>query len=975
MLDRLLAPGADGDGDKPCSLPQGYGEAVGGYICSVIRSGGLVEREAELEELGSLLRSARDGRGGLAVIEGPPGIGKTGLLEALRDAATGEGLEVLAARGGDLERDLPFGVVRQLFELTLRKADAEHRALLLDGPAELAGSVLLDGDDVAGGSSSDRSYAVMHGLYWLTSNLAERSPLLLAVDDAHWADIPSLRFLYYLARRVEDLRLLMLVTLRPTEPEARAELAARMRAEPRATVLSPAPLSRTAVADLVRERLGREPAPEFCDACHVATQGNPFLLRELIAELRSDGIEPSTREAPTVSRLVPDAVARHVLARLLRLPADAQELARAVAVLGADVELRHAGQLAGLDEPAAGTAADALTRAQLLRVGPALEFVHPLIREATYADMAPGERTLAHERAARILDEAGAPASRVAAQLLHSATTDEPWAVEALRAAASDALARGGPESAVIYLRRAMRGPLDTGERADVIFELGAAEALIDGPAAAARLAEALDLAQEPERRAAIAAQLARHRFYEGSADDVLDICTSALSELGATDEDLRARLEAEVLLNAMFEPSHVGLAGELALRGMRAGEPEGLGAKALLASSAWVAALAGVPAAVVTPRAEQALRGGELMAEDNGGPTFICAALVLALAESELAIETCTAGLAAARASGNGYAFATNKTFTSRVRLFRGEVAQAVADGSEGLEASETYEIGIGPNYAGVFLADALMERGELDAATQALDRVAARGEVPASGHWHPFLDSRSRLLMLRGRTRDALEQTLECGRRYSALGATNPGWIAWRSRAAVCLTLLGEDPDRAGQLVDEELELARAFGAPRAIGRALRAKGLVADEPERLSEAVDVLEGSQGRLELAYALCDLGAALRRGGRRQDSRQPLRRAVELAHDCGATALEERAHQELLASGARPRRRPVTGVDALTPSELRVASMAAGGMSNREIAQDLFVSLKTVEMHLRRGYRKLDVSSRSQLPLALKGQG
>jgi DNA-binding CsgD family transcriptional regulator len=668
-------------------------------------------------------------------------------------------------------------------------------------------------------------------------------------------------------------------------------------------------------------------------------------------------------------------VARHVLARLLRLSADAQELARAVAVLGAEVELRHAGQLAGLDESAAARAADALTRAELLRAGPGLEFVHPLIREATYADMAPGERTLAHERAAWMLDAAGAPASRVAAQLLHCGVGGEPWVVEALRAAASDALSRGGPESAAIYLRRALREPLDAGLRADVVFELGRAEALVEGPAATARLTKALDLAHEPQRRAVIAVQLARHQFYEGNAGDVLAICQSALAELGRTDDDLRARLEAELLLNAMFEPSHIGIAGELAMRGMRAGEPEGIGAKALLAASAWVATLAGVPAAAVAPRAEQALRGGALMAEDNGGPTPICAALVLCLAESELAIDTCTAGLAAARASGNGYAFATNKTFTSRVRLFRGDVAQAVADGSEGLEATEAYEIGIGPNYAGVFLADALMERGELGAAEQVLDGVATPGEVPASAHWDPFLDSRSRLLLLRGQVREALEQTLECGRRYTALGATNPGWIAWRSRAAVCLTLLGEDRDRAAELVDEELELARTFGALRAIGRALRAKGMVADEPELLREAVEALEGSQGRLELAHALCDYGAALRRRGHRKDSREPLRRAVELAHACGATALEERAHQELLASGARPRRRPVTGVDALTPSELRVASMAADGLSNREIAQDLFVSLKTIEMHLSRSYRKLDVSSRSELPRALQRQG
>jgi DNA-binding CsgD family transcriptional regulator len=308
-------------------------------------------------------------------------------------------------------------------------------------------------------------------------------------------------------------------------------------------------------------------------------------------------------------------------------------------------------------------------------------------------------------------------------------------------------------------------------------------------------------------------------------------------------------------------------------------------------------------------------------------------------------------------------------------VRLFRGELADAVADASEGFEAGVAHDIAIGPNYAGAFLAEALMERGELDAAQAALDRVGAPDEVPDNAHWHPFLNSRSQLLLLRGELRGALEATLECGRRYTALGGRNPGWIAWRSRAALCLTLLGEDPERARSLAEEEVALARAFGAPRAHGRALRMRGLVTGDGDGLAshrEAVDVLEGSPARLELAHALCDLGAALRRAGDRRASRDPLHRALEAAHACGATALEERAHQELLASGARPRRIPVAGVDSLTPTERRVAAMAAEGLSNREIAQALFVSLKTVEMHLSHAYRKLDLSSRSELPRALQ---
>jgi DNA-binding CsgD family transcriptional regulator len=939
---------------------------------------GLVERDGELAQLGELLQAAQNGRGGVAIIEGPPGIGKTGLLQAVCDAAEGDAVEVLGARGGDLERDLPFGVVRQLFELRLRRAERGGTNSLLEGPAELARAVLLGGGEATAIGAGDRSYAILHGLYWLTSNLAEQTPLLLAVDDAHWADVPSLRFLHYLARRVEDLPVLMIVTLRPTEPEARAEFTARMRTDPPATVLHPAPLSRRAIAGLVRDRLGGEPAPEFCDACHAATQGNPFLLGELIAELEADEVEPTAQAVARVVQLVPDAVTRHVLARLMRLPADAPELARAVAVLGTKVDLGHAGELAGLDEHAAARAADALARAELLRSGVPLEFTHALIREAIYADMAPGERSLAHARAARLLGEVGAPADRVAMQLLVAGRAAEPWAVDALRRAASDALEQGGPESAATYLRRALDEPLDDGVRAEVVFELGQAEALVEGLAASARLTEALRLAQEPKRRAAIAALLARRLFYEGGAEAAVAVCRDALEELGESDAALRARLEAELLLNAMSSPSLVRVTGELTARGLRSRHAEGFGAKALLAGSAWVGAVAGLPAEAMTMRAEQALAGGELLAEDTGGPAFICAALVLAVADSERALETCAAGLRAARATGNGFAFATNKSFTSRVRLFRGELSDAVADGTEGLEACENYEIAIGPCYASAFLAEALMERGELDAAERALERASAPGdEVPDNSHWHPFLDSRSQLLLLRGEPRRALEETLECGRRYVALGGRNPGWIAWRSRAAICLTLLDEDLGRARLLAEEELELARAFGAPRALGRALRVYGVVVGgKPglQSLRDAVAVLEESPARLELAHAVCDLGAALRRGGERQASREPLRRAVAIAHACGATALEERAHDELLASGARPRRRPTTGVDALTPTELRVAAMAATGLTNREIAQHRFVSLKTVETHLGRAYRKLDVKSRTELPQALSGR-
>jgi DNA-binding CsgD family transcriptional regulator len=199
------------------------------------------------------------------------------------------------------------------------------------------------------------------------------------------------------------------------------------------------------------------------------------------------------------------------------------------------------------------------------------------------------------------------------------------------------------------------------------------------------------------------------------------------------------------------------------------------------------------------------------------------------------------------------------------------------------------------------------------------------------------------------------------------------NPAFLAWRSQAALALLRLGEQ-DEARRLAGEELELSRIWGAPRALGAALRAAGLV-EGGERglalLQEAVGVLTDSPAKLEHAKARTELGAALRRANHRSEAREQLRRAVELATICGATPLAERAETELRATGARPRRIALSGIEALTPSERRVAQRAVEGATNREIAQTLFVTPKTVEVHLSSVYRKLGISSRSQLPAAL----
>jgi DNA-binding CsgD family transcriptional regulator len=231
--------------------------------------------------------------------------------------------------------------------------------------------------------------------------------------------------------------------------------------------------------------------------------------------------------------------------------------------------------------------------------------------------------------------------------------------------------------------------------------------------------------------------------------------------------------------------------------------------------------------------------------------------------------------------------------------------------------------------------------------------------------------LNARARLRLAQGDARAALADLVAVGRRQAAMREPNPATLDWRSRTAFAYAALGRRP-AALAIAREELQLARRFGAPRAIGIALRTVGAIADELERLEEAVEVLGASPARLEHAYALADLGVALRHRRRVVEAREPLRQALDLAIGCGAEPLAGRARTELAIAGARPRREQLSGVEALTANERRVATMAAGGRSNREIAQALYVSHKTVEKHLTAAYRKLGVGGRDELATALE---
>ena len=931
--------------------------------------GRLLEREAELAALKAMLDGAQGGDGRLAVVEGSAGIGKTRLLAEARAQAREAELEVLTARAGELEGEFAFGIVRQLFEAPLAAASPDVRSELFSGAAELSTSLFASAPRNLSREEAESSFAMLHGLYWLAANFASRRPTLLAVDDLHWADEPSLRWLLYLARRLEGVPLLLLLGTRPPEQATTTVLLSELLADPAAVTIRPGELGPESVAALARERLSAEPDPAFAAALQEASGGNPLYLAAVLDAVRRDGVAPTAEQATRVLEVGPQAVSRTLAIRLSRLPADALELIRVAAILGDGAEIPLAAAVAGLETSAALVAAATLVRADLLRHETPLEFTHPVVRSAVLEGMTAGQRSGAHRRAAEALLDRGAPPEQAAAHLTQTVSNRDPFAVAALRRAAESAISAGSPEAAVAYLRRALEELPAREDRVDVLHQLGVAELSTSVPSGSEHLRQAFEELEDIAQRPDVSFDYARSLIILGAQErTALDLLQQISDVIRERDPALHRRLEGLVMSAAQFDPTRHQLARERLSR-MRLAEPEERpGSGALLAACASEEAREGVSLARAVFYAERALVEGALARGDEIFALHALHALTLA-GRTEEATRAYAAVIADMRKRGNLFNLSAFLLYRGALRAHCGELLAAEED----IRWSEDPALVLPPAFIANsrgFLAEVLLERGQLDAVLALLDQPLPETE---EGHRIPPLYARGRLRLESGEPEQALADFQAIERIAAPIGIRNPAWVPWRSQAAIALHRLGRI-DEASELAHAELELSRAWGAPRPVGMSLRTLGLLEGGEggrELLREAVDVLSGGPARLEHARALVDLGAALRRANSRSEARQLLREGIELAHRSGATPLVERANAELAATGAHPRTILLSGLDALTASERRVASMAAEELSNKEIAQALFVTVKTVEQHLGRVYRKLDISSRRQLAAAL----
>ncbi|MEV6236518.1 AAA family ATPase [Lentzea sp. NPDC051838] len=823
--------------------------------------------------------------GTTTVVEGAPGTGKTAALDDLAARWEASGRHVVRARGSALESDLPFGIVAQLFDLV-------DPSLV---PDEALGALRL--------TAVTADFGVLHGVYRLAAALAGTDGLLVVVDDAHWADAASLRWLAYLALRLQRLPIALVLAVgvgeRCDDPSYGEILAACHRVT----------LDNLSLDDIAA-LISPTPAPEFVAACLDATGGNPLTVTRLVKALAEDGVPPTAEACWRVAQRGAEVSGEVMAARLRRRPAAVVAAAHALAVLGPSP---HPDVLAELSRLSPVELAEAVRTVELLGVaGPAV-----------LDDMPAPARAALHLRAARALRTHGASDRVVAEHLLETSPGLEPWAGEVLDRAAQEAVNRGDTSGAARLLWRALREPVANPSRA--LRLLGVAELVGNLPGATARLREAFQ-SDEDDAESAVALSYALHA--EGKA-----------AELTAVLSGGSPRAEAHLAVH--------GLAWQ-----------EAVPASVSLDTPAGVlhhVMVGDISAAEAVPLVSTATTMSALTS-----------AMILNLADALDSALTVLDDVDRAQAPALR---ALTYVMRANVQRRKGDLVSARADltlAGDHLRQDRRW-LAVSTWHAAL-LADILLEESRLDEADELISE-ASTDEARRVWSFGGLLTVRGRMLTARGDDHEALEAFLAAGRHCEGWPYRNPAALSWRSGAALACAAMG-DGERARNFAHEEVELARVWGAPRALGMALRAEGRVtAGAPGRtlLEEAVRVLRGSPARLELARALVDLGVVSRRQGDTSGARACLRDALDLAQKCGSSAMAARAYSELVATGSGPRRMRQTGPTALTPTEHQVAALAARGQSNEEIASALLMPADAVEGLLNGTYRKLGVSGRLQL--------
>ncbi|MFJ7590999.1 AAA family ATPase [Streptomyces sp. NPDC097617] len=900
-------------------------------------------RRAEEHSLPTALLDSccADGNSALVLVEGAVGCGKSEFLETVAGEAETRGALVLRAVGTPDERSHPLGVLGQL------AADAPAGALPAAPAPEAAERV-----------------AAMGAFAAAVGELSSCAPVVICVDDLHHADELSARYLLHLARATRRSKVLLVLAGSPHESGADPLLRTELLRLPHFVPVRLARLAPEAIRAMLADRTGTgsgigtgtlTEAEGEAEALRLyeVSGGNPLLLRALLQD-------PRARPG--------EAYAQAVLACLHRCGPATAELAAAIAVLDDLATPELLVRLTGAAEAAADRALAALAAAGLLDPADRPGYRHPAARAAVLERIDPAARSALHQEAALLARASGAPDTAVAGQLLAARHTGEEWALPVLRSAAEQHLAQGAPEQAEALLRLAHEACPDDAPRAEVGIRLAAVAARTDPAAAEQYLAAPLAAAGAGRLGPAALRPLARMLAAQGRIDESVEV----LERLAAGDGARGGGRGQDPLDGLSAFPRWAASA--------RSGAP----ADAVVAPAARLPRTAVHPAALwtlpVEPEESTAARSAELflrgatLAEGTVEPVAQALRTLMYLDGAGRALPWCQEFAHRAAEGATTGRQAVFGALLAEARLRLGDLTGAAEAAEEVLRAAPARGGSVLLSAVAGIRVRALVAAGRLEEAAAELVRPVPAG-LAGSVHGLGHLRARGHYALATSRFHAALGDFLDIGRHMKRWGLDRPRVLPWRTDAAEALVRLGET-HQAERFLADQLTTHDAAD-PWVRGMSLRLRASLREPKERqamLARAVDELQRSGDRYELARAMGDFGQVLREVGEPVRAAMVERRAWHLGRECGAHALCERILPGRTGEGTAvdAAEAPDAGlVASLSESERRVALLAVHGRTNREIAKKLYITVSTVEQHLTRVYRKLNIPGRSALPVDL----
>ncbi|WP_043671619.1 ATP-binding protein [Streptomyces xylophagus] len=880
-------------------------------------SASLWERDEELAGVAraiDTLRADQSSSGSLLMVGGEAGFGKTALLAEARRIAEARGCTVWQARGGETLKSVPFNVVRQLLQPALISLMPEEAREYLGDWYDIAGPAL--GVTEPGERQADPQ-GVCDGLVAAVRRLAKRDwPLVLMVDDAHWADQETLRWLAAFVERLDDLSVLLLVARRPGEAggeSARHLDAIAGSAGQQITTLKS--LTPEATAGLTHATLGPHADAAFCREVWAVTAGNPYETVELLAKVKDSALEPVEASAAELRALNRSARGGGLVARLDDLGLEATRFAWAAAILGTGISVNLVAKLATMGRDEAGRCGELLRNARILTApDPAasqagageLEFVHPLIASAVYDSIPGGVRTAMHGIAAQVVTDSGLGAASASRHLLQVHPDDDQELVEQLREAAREHLSIGAPDAARRCLERALLEPPLAETHAHVLYELGCATLLTAPATTIGHLQTALGMpGLDGHARVDAVFRLSQALLH----NDQLEEAVRTVEAEAARHAPGAARMRLQAV-QYMWEGIHAGEStspgrserlAELAATCAGRDNSE----RALLILRGFDAMTHGENAEEVVELCDRALVNGRLAPGLGWTDTEWGLEILMMLASAyaytdrldraESLYNEALRTYVSAGWSGGHLSIA--HAYVGLGHRRRGRLREAEISLRESLRLAERVGRGLPLYWSATFnLVDTLLARGHVDEAWEIADQYGFAPPYPSTIVLPDPRCVRGRLLLAVGRTKDGINELEQAAKAATVRGHHNPVLVPWAVDLARALAV--EDPTRAAQLASDARRQAERFGTDTAIGEALRCAAALetGQRAVRLAaQAVAYLESSPCQYEHAAARVEYGIAAR-------SVAEINRGLTLARSCGADGLVTQA-REVLETG------------------------------------------------------------------------